>query len=367
MPANTAAWINAQARPARSRPRAVHPARRRPDRHPQPRRRHQPARLDHPGRGQPRLPLAEVPDGARLRRRGRGRRGRQGGHPVPRGDRVLGHAVGTDRDSNRAAEGAFQQYTVVLERMASPIPDAMPFEDAAVLPLAVSTAACGLFQSRSAGAAAPVGERRADRAGSPGVGRLDQRRQQRHPAGRRRRLRGHHHGLAAQLRLREVARGRAVLRLQQPERHARTSSRPSMAARWPARSPSAPPPPRRAYGSRARAEGSKFVSIGSPPVSFDSLADSDRSRFELPRRDRAAHHRQRGAPGPVPLAAGCASSTSSAPALPPRVRRHTRVSRRSPGWPGRRTRTCGSGNVARHRKGPVRCPRSPPAGYGRPT
>ena len=30
--------------------------------------------------------------------------------------------------------------------MASPIPDTMPFEDAAVLPLAVSTAACGLFQ-----------------------------------------------------------------------------------------------------------------------------------------------------------------------------------------------------------------------------
>lgn len=30
--------------------------------------------------------------------------------------------------------------------MAAPIPDAMPFEDAAVLPLGLSTAACGLFQ-----------------------------------------------------------------------------------------------------------------------------------------------------------------------------------------------------------------------------
>jgi NADPH:quinone reductase-like Zn-dependent oxidoreductase len=60
---------------------------------------------------------------------------------------VLGHAVGTDKDANNPAEGAFQQYTIVLERMASPIPDTMPFEDAAVLPLAVSTAASGLFQA----------------------------------------------------------------------------------------------------------------------------------------------------------------------------------------------------------------------------
>lgn len=52
------------------------------------------------------------------------------------GDRVLGHAVGTDKDSNSAAEGTFQEYAVVLDRMASPIPDSMPFTDAAVLPLA---------------------------------------------------------------------------------------------------------------------------------------------------------------------------------------------------------------------------------------
>lgn len=63
------------------------------------------------------------------------------------GDRVLGHAVGTDKDANTAAEGGFQLYTVLLERMAAPIPDALAFEDACVLPLAVSTAACGLFQS----------------------------------------------------------------------------------------------------------------------------------------------------------------------------------------------------------------------------
>jgi len=63
------------------------------------------------------------------------------------GDRVLGHAVGTDRDANSSAGGAFQQYTVLLERMAAPIPDALAYENAAVLPLGLSTAACGLFQA----------------------------------------------------------------------------------------------------------------------------------------------------------------------------------------------------------------------------
>jgi NADPH:quinone reductase-like Zn-dependent oxidoreductase len=62
------------------------------------------------------------------------------------GDRVLAHAVGTDKDSNSSARGAFQQYTVVLERMASPIPTTMAYESAAVLPLGLSTASCGLFQ-----------------------------------------------------------------------------------------------------------------------------------------------------------------------------------------------------------------------------
>ncbi len=62
------------------------------------------------------------------------------------GDRVLGHAVGMDKDRNTPAEGAFQEYTVVLARMAAPIPGAMPYENAVVLPLTLSTAACGLFQ-----------------------------------------------------------------------------------------------------------------------------------------------------------------------------------------------------------------------------
>jgi NADPH:quinone reductase-like Zn-dependent oxidoreductase len=62
------------------------------------------------------------------------------------GDRVLGHAVGPDKGRNRAAEGAFQQYTVLLDFMATPIPEGMSYETAAVLPLGLSTAACGLFE-----------------------------------------------------------------------------------------------------------------------------------------------------------------------------------------------------------------------------
>ena len=62
------------------------------------------------------------------------------------GDRVLAFAAGGNENRNRAAEGAFQLYVVALAHMASPIPVAMSYEDAAVLPLGLSTAACGLFQ-----------------------------------------------------------------------------------------------------------------------------------------------------------------------------------------------------------------------------
>jgi NADPH:quinone reductase-like Zn-dependent oxidoreductase len=62
------------------------------------------------------------------------------------GDRVLAHAVGTDPKRNSAAEGSFQTYTVVLEKMAAPIPSDLSYDRATVLPLGISTAACGLFQ-----------------------------------------------------------------------------------------------------------------------------------------------------------------------------------------------------------------------------
>ncbi|KAI1805837.1 zinc-binding oxidoreductase CipB [Daldinia bambusicola] len=61
------------------------------------------------------------------------------------GDRVVGHAVGTDKRSNNAAEGAFQKYTVLRYDLTSKIPGSLSHEQASVLPLGLSTAACGLF------------------------------------------------------------------------------------------------------------------------------------------------------------------------------------------------------------------------------
>ena len=60
------------------------------------------------------------------------------------GDRVLGHAIGIV--SRRYCDSTFQEYTVLLEKMSSPIPRSMSFEAAAVIPLGLSTAACGLYQ-----------------------------------------------------------------------------------------------------------------------------------------------------------------------------------------------------------------------------
>ncbi|KAI1412493.1 GroES-like protein [Hypoxylon sp. FL1857] len=61
------------------------------------------------------------------------------------GDRVIGQAAAAAPTSNNPAEGAFQLYTVIREHLASVIPDSMAYEQAVVLPLAVLTAACGLF------------------------------------------------------------------------------------------------------------------------------------------------------------------------------------------------------------------------------
>lgn len=71
------------------------------------------------------------------------------------GDRVLGHACGVDRARNRPAEGAFQHVVLLLEHMAAAIPDTLSFAQAAVLPLGLSTAATGLFQTDHLGLALP--------------------------------------------------------------------------------------------------------------------------------------------------------------------------------------------------------------------
>ncbi|KAG8532918.1 uncharacterized protein KY384_002796 [Bacidia gigantensis] len=60
------------------------------------------------------------------------------------GDRVLAICLGTV--TNRASEGAFQAYSIVAEHMTSPIPESMKFEEAAIFPLGLTTAASGLFQ-----------------------------------------------------------------------------------------------------------------------------------------------------------------------------------------------------------------------------
>jgi NADPH:quinone reductase-like Zn-dependent oxidoreductase len=60
------------------------------------------------------------------------------------GDRVLGQCLNFQH--NNPAEGAYQEYVVLLQSMSSKIPDNVKYENAAVLPLGLSTAIAGLFQ-----------------------------------------------------------------------------------------------------------------------------------------------------------------------------------------------------------------------------
>ncbi|PYH98409.1 GroES-like protein [Aspergillus ellipticus CBS 707.79] len=69
------------------------------------------------------------------------------------GDRVVGQAVGSN--ANDSVEGAFQQYAVLRENMASTLPAAVAYAQASVIPLAFSTAIAGLFQKDYLGLQAP--------------------------------------------------------------------------------------------------------------------------------------------------------------------------------------------------------------------
>lgn len=75
------------------------------------------------------------------------------------GDRVLGLAGGVDKGRNRAAEGAFQAYVVLLDHMMAPLPADLSYEQASVLPLGLSTAACALFQDEFLALARPHSQR----------------------------------------------------------------------------------------------------------------------------------------------------------------------------------------------------------------
>ena len=92
------------------------------------------------------------------------------------GDRVVGNALGQDKQRHRAAEGAFQEYVTLWEQMTATIPDEMSYEQACVLPLGLSTAACGLFQEDQLGlqlpsmAAKPTGKTLIIWGGSTSVG-----------------------------------------------------------------------------------------------------------------------------------------------------------------------------------------------------
>ena len=194
------------------------------------------------------------------------------------GDRVIAHAVSTDKDSNRATEGAFQNYTAVLERLTSPIPDTLGYADAAVLPLAVSTASCALFQddhlglNRPSADPTPTGQTVLIWGGSTSVG-----------------------SQAIQL---AVASGYDVITTCSP--HNDDYVRSLGAARsFDYRSPMVITDIVDAFGDRtlagtvaigttaaaacvriaAKCRGNKFVSIATPPVSFAGLSPEDRTRF----------------------------------------------------------------------------------------
>ncbi|KAI1377223.1 oxidoreductase [Hypoxylon crocopeplum] len=70
------------------------------------------------------------------------------------GDRVMGHALRLATDDDRHA--GFQNYTVLMPNMACPIPPSLSYEDAATLPLGISTAAAALFQKDKLNLEPPV-------------------------------------------------------------------------------------------------------------------------------------------------------------------------------------------------------------------
>ena len=72
------------------------------------------------------------------------------------GDRVVGFATGQERFSNDPAHGAFQRFVLLAADLSTPVPDGVALTAAAVLPLALATAAAGLLEPDQLGLALPV-------------------------------------------------------------------------------------------------------------------------------------------------------------------------------------------------------------------
>lgn len=67
------------------------------------------------------------------------------------GDRIVGFGRASDPKINDSAEGGFQLYTVLRPQMCSALPDSITYEQAAVIPLGIATAAAGLFEQTELG------------------------------------------------------------------------------------------------------------------------------------------------------------------------------------------------------------------------
>lgn len=71
------------------------------------------------------------------------------------GDRVVAYAIGMEKGRDHVGEGGFQHVVAVEEVLTAALPAGMTFAEAAVLPLAVSTAAAALIQEDQLGLAHP--------------------------------------------------------------------------------------------------------------------------------------------------------------------------------------------------------------------
>lgn len=67
----------------------------------------------------------------------------QGVNTLKKGDRVLAHSLALK--TGKPANGSFQEYAVFSEFLAAKIPSSLSFEQATVVPLGFSTAACALY------------------------------------------------------------------------------------------------------------------------------------------------------------------------------------------------------------------------------